>query len=169
MTSIPMEFKGLRICFISLSPSSGMLYYLADLANCMCTDHCVGFVSAQEPNLKVFAPQVEQIYQANVKGTGFDYQNVNLVELHRIEIAVRDWRPDVIHITSPHIWNHALVLMLRRTAPVVLTLHDPDLHPGQRFRLLAQMYNKLLPRFSDHVLIHGNAKIRFLVLVNRSK
>jgi glycosyltransferase involved in cell wall biosynthesis len=43
---------------------------------------------------------------------------------------IRAFRPDVIHLQLGHMWFNLLGLPLLRQFPIVLTVHDPLIHPG---------------------------------------
>jgi glycosyltransferase involved in cell wall biosynthesis len=61
-----------------------------------------------------------------------------------------------IHITGVHLWNLALVPALRRRGyRVVHTLHDLDPHVGVRFPALIRLWNRLIVRWADRLLVHG--------------
>lgn len=69
---------------------------------------------------------------------------------------VRRERPDVIHLLS----NNALWLNLAIPfwggAPLVTTVHDVDVHPGDReTQTLPRWSTDLVVRQSDHVIVHG--------------
>lgn len=76
-----------------------------------------------------------------------------LVTLWRI---VRQERPDVIHLLSNNsIWLN-LALPLWRGIPVVTTVHDVEVHPGDaETRSLPERATRMIVRQSDHVVVHG--------------
>lgn len=49
----------------------------------------------------------------------------------RIRRFAREFAPDVIYYPGGHAWKPMLDLVLPRSAKVVLTVHDPELHPGE--------------------------------------
>lgn len=64
--------------------------------------------------------------------------------------------PPVIHFPAVHLWNVFLVTALRRRGyRVIHTLHDLDPHSGVRFGPLIRLWNRLIVRSVDHVLVHG--------------
>lgn len=64
--------------------------------------------------------------------------------------------PPVIHFPAVHLWNVLLVPALRRRGyRVIHTLHDLDPHSGVRFAGLIRLWNRLIVRSVDHVLVHG--------------
>jgi glycosyltransferase involved in cell wall biosynthesis len=49
----------------------------------------------------------------------------------RIWRFARRFRPDVIYYPGGHAWKPLLDVLLPRSAPVIHTVHDPNLHPGE--------------------------------------
>lgn len=49
----------------------------------------------------------------------------------RIARFARDFDPDLIYYPGGHAWKPVLDLVLPRRARVVVTIHDPHLHPGE--------------------------------------
>ena len=65
-------------------------------------------------------------------------------------------RPDLVHITGPHVWNVPLMRALTSAQiPVVHTLHDLDPHVGSRFGFLLKSWNQMVVSSADHILVHG--------------
>lgn len=78
-----------------------------------------------------------------------------LVCLRRILRAVRDFRPDVIHLQSGHLWFN-LALPLLRDYPLVLTIHDPRPHLGDHeSRKTPEAVRALAYRRADRVIAHA--------------
>jgi glycosyltransferase involved in cell wall biosynthesis len=75
----------------------------------------------------------------------------------RIRRFAREFGPDVIYYPGGHAWKPLLDLVLPRTARTVLTVHDPDLHPGED-SLLHRLFDA-----ANRVRVHG------YVLLNRSQ
>jgi glycosyltransferase involved in cell wall biosynthesis len=64
--------------------------------------------------------------------------------------------PPTIHFPAVHLWNLALAPALRRRGyRVIQTLHDLDPHVGVRFPALIRLWNRLMLRSVDRVLVHG--------------
>jgi alpha-maltose-1-phosphate synthase len=65
--------------------------------------------------------------------------------------------PDTcLHITGVHLWNLLLAPALRRRSlPVIHSLHDLDPHVGVRFGPLIRLWNRLIVRSVDRLLVHG--------------
>ncbi|MBX3437571.1 MAG: glycosyltransferase family 4 protein [Planctomycetaceae bacterium] len=51
--------------------------------------------------------------------------------LRRLLRSIQQFRPDVVHMQSGHLWFNMALPLLRR-APLVVTIHDPRHHPGDK-------------------------------------
>lgn len=81
--------------------------------------------------------------------------NVGLIA--RLTRRIRDYKPDVIHVLSnTTIWLNAAVPLWRGT-PVVTTVHDVTVHPGDRDTARLPGWSaRLMARLSDHLVLHGD-------------
>lgn len=70
---------------------------------------------------------------------------------------VRREKPDVIHLLSNNsIWLN-LALPFWRGIPVVTTVHDVEVHPGDaETRSLPERATRMIVRQSDHIVVHGD-------------
>ena len=68
---------------------------------------------------------------------------------------IRAFQPDVIHFQQGHTWfNFALPLL--KSIPLVITIHDPRHHVGDRAsRITPQQIMDFGFRRADHVIVHG--------------
>jgi glycosyltransferase involved in cell wall biosynthesis len=70
---------------------------------------------------------------------------------------VRDFRPDVLHLQHGHLWFN-LALPLVRECPIVVTVHDPRHHSGDRAsQKTPQAVMNLGFRCASRVIVHGQA------------
>lgn len=74
----------------------------------------------------------------------------------RLWQKIRGWKPDVIHILNEtNIWLNAFTI-LPRFAPVIATVHDIKLHPGDNMTgRVPRFFPNLLARRSDAIIVHG--------------
>ena len=81
----------------------------------------------------------------------------NAVLLARLLRLARACRPDVIHVLgNATLWLNAIAPALARIAPLVTTVHDVSVHPGDReTRRLPDWAARLMARRSDHLVVHG--------------
>ena len=80
----------------------------------------------------------------------------------RMRAFARRFAPDIVYYPGGHAWKPLLDLVLPRSARVVFTVHDPDLHPGEDsllFRVL-DMVNRW--RVHGYVLLNNSQRARFI-------
>ncbi len=76
---------------------------------------------------------------------------------------VRKFRPDVIHFQQGHMWFN-LALPLLRAFPLVITIHDPRYHVGDRdSRRTPQWLMDFGFRRGGRIIVHGEALRRQVV------
>jgi glycosyltransferase involved in cell wall biosynthesis len=131
-----------------------------------------------------YSPAVRIHTPIATRGTGFSTEGLDLPALRRVLRAIdqiaegrgpegrpkhrqddhelRHPPPDTltpdtcIHLPAVHLWNLALVPALRRRGyRVIHTLHDLDPHVGVRFGPLIRLWNRLIVRWADRLLVHG--------------
>lgn len=79
------------------------------------------------------------------------------VLLHTLRRKIRRLAPHVIHLQQGHLWFNLLLPTLRRY-PLVVTIHDPRHHVGDR--VSAKMPRSVMAvafRAADHAIVHGEA------------
>ena len=147
----------MRLCYVLLSPTFGMHQYTADLANRMCgAGHEVVLVTTSLLPRDRYAPDVKVLTPIATSNTGFSREGLNFGQQELIVRTVSNAAPDVLHFTGPHLWNINLVRRFRRLGyPVIHTIHDLDPHSGMRAGSLLTMWNRLIIREADQILVHG--------------
>lgn len=155
----------MRIVYVLLSPTFGMHQYTADLANRMAQQgHQVTLVTTTTYVRDRYSPAVQVVTPVTTRGTGFAPEGLRVGQYRQVTKAIAVLRPEVVHITGVHLWNVPLVRWLRRQGiPVVHTLHDLDPHAGVRFGWLIRLWNRLIIRSADHLLVHGQVYARRLL------
>lgn len=76
----------------------------------------------------------------------------------RLALQIRRWKPDVVHVLmDSYIWENLLYPLLG-TMPVLTTIHDVCLHPGNHrmARVVRSLTYRVVAR-SDAILVHGDA------------
>lgn len=134
-----------------------MHQYTADLANRMARagyeTHLV--TTARYPQDR-YLPAVTIHTPLNTRSTGFSPDGLHIRDFGRLQAAIADLKPDLVHITGPHLWNVPLLWWLRRRGiPAVHSLHDLDPHHGAVYGRLLYGWNWLVIRLADHLLVHG--------------
>lgn len=147
----------MRICYVLLSPTFGMHQYTADLANRMAADgHAVTLVTTTLLPRDRYAPSVNLQTPITLNNTGFSRQGLNYRQQERIVNTIVSASPQVLHFTGPHLWNINLLRRFRRLGiRVIHTIHDLDPHLGMRLGPLLRVWNRLIIREADHILVHG--------------
>jgi glycosyltransferase involved in cell wall biosynthesis len=103
-----------------------------------------------------YAPTVDILTPIATSNTGFSREGLNFRQQELIVKTVAGAAPDVLHFSGPHLWNINLVRRLRRLGyPVIHTIHDLDPHSGMRMGSLLTIWNRLIIREADHILVHG--------------
>ncbi|NLG52339.1 MAG: glycosyltransferase family 4 protein, partial [Chloroflexi bacterium] len=134
-----------------------MHQYTADLANRMARwDYEVHLVTGVRYPADRYLPNIRVHTPVETRDTGFSLDALQPRALSKIAATLDDIRPDVVHITGPHIWNTAVIRQLRRRGvPVIHSLHDLDPHPGSAYGSLLHLWNRAIARSADHILVHA--------------
>jgi glycosyltransferase involved in cell wall biosynthesis len=134
-----------------------MHQYTANLANQMAAaGHEVLLVTTALLPRDRYAPTIDVLTPITTSNTGFSLEGLNFRQQKLIVKTVATVKPDVLHFTGPHLWNINLVRRFRRLGyPVIHTIHDLDPHSGMRMGSLLTIWNRLIIREADHILVHG--------------
>ncbi|MFH0879138.1 MAG: glycosyltransferase family 4 protein [Lentisphaerota bacterium] len=151
----------MKIAILSLH-RGGMLHYAAMLARSIhsvdpdaelgafiCAD-ASGCLFPREARL--FSYRVPQVLGLRHAGA-FLQGPFTLAALYR---DVIHWKPDLLHINSGHLWYSGLVRGWSRHFPVVTTIHDIHVHPGEVRPYERLKLNPLL-RHSRRILVHSES------------
>jgi glycosyltransferase involved in cell wall biosynthesis len=147
----------MHITYLCPSPSFGMHQYTADLANRMVgRGHRVAVVTTSRlPRDRYGAGVTIHAPIAN-RTTGFSREGLDEGAFRSLRDALGAAGGDLVHITSPHLWNPLLIAAAQRAGrPVIQTLHDLDPHRGSPFAALIPVWNGLIIRRADHILVHA--------------
>ena len=81
----------------------------------------------------------------------------NAVFISRLLQKVKKWNPDIIHILNEtNVWLNIFVALVK-CAPVITTVHDVQLHPGDTMTgRVPQFFPNLLAKQSDAIIVHGD-------------
>lgn len=149
----------MRIAYTLLSPTFGMHQYTADMANRAAdAGHAVHLLTTTTYPADRYAPNVSVHTPLTSHDTGFSPTALLQTRAARLAVldVLLDVRPDVVHITGPHLWNLAVLAALRRAGiPTIHTLHDLDPHPGTSYGPLLHLWNRGVLRRADHILVHA--------------
>jgi len=154
----------MKLAYVLLSPTFGMHQYTADLANRMAEVHNVSLVTTTSYSKDRYSPAVSASTPVSIANTGFSLEGLRIGRVRGILNALEEIRPDVVHITGPHLWNTVVVKWLRRhRIPVIHSIHDLDPHKGSRYGRLQELWNKLVIKSVNGVLVHGEVYRRRLI------
>ncbi|MBN2389386.1 MAG: glycosyltransferase family 4 protein [Anaerolineae bacterium] len=147
----------MHICYLLLSPTFGMHQYTADYANRMVqAGHKVTLVTTEYYPGHRYLPSVSVSKPVALKDTGFSPNGLRVWIARRAINAVLEQKPDVVHVTGPHLWNILVMRALRKASiPTIHTLHDLDPHPGSAYGPLLYLWNRAVLRNATHILVHG--------------
>ena len=88
-----------------------------------------------------------------------------MMTIARLLRQLRRFRPDVVHFQQGHMWFN-LALPLLRAYPLVVTIHDPRYHVGDRdSQRTPQWLMDFGFRQADSVIVHGEALKRQVVML----
>jgi glycosyltransferase involved in cell wall biosynthesis len=83
--------------------------------------------------------------------------------MHLILQQIRRFKPDVIHFQKGHLWFN-LVLPLLRRYPLVISIHDPKHHTGDKVsQKTPQMIKNFAYRCADRVIAHNKQMKQMIV------
>ena len=147
----------MRICYLLLSPTFGMHQYTADYANRMVqAGHEVVLVTTEHYPGHRYLPGVQVSKPVALLDTGFSPGGLGVWMARRAIDALLEQKPDVVHVTGPHLWNILVLRALRKAGiPTIHTLHDLDPHPGSAYGPLLHLWNHAVLRNATHILVHG--------------
>ncbi len=155
----------MHICYVILSPAFGIHQGTADLANLLVRPDDEGKIESPwrvtvltifGAPLDRYAPQVEVRPIVAMRGTGLQRTSFDVRALWRVYRTILNLKPDVVHLNGPHIWNPVLLLLLRRAGILsVQTIHDLDPHSGTGYGKLLYLWNDLVLRLADQILVYG--------------
>jgi glycosyltransferase involved in cell wall biosynthesis len=78
-----------------------------------------------------------------------------MATIYRILKQIRSFDPEVIHLQKGHLWFNLALPLLRRY-PLVLTIHDPRYHVGDReSQKEPQMIMDFGHHRADQIIVHG--------------
>lgn len=154
----------MRVVIMGLSPSIGMQFYSAGLASALVTKTAyeVWVVGSVALRSDAYHRDVKLLPAYSFPSTGLSLPALNPARFYSLLQQIEALRPDVIHITAPHLWNLSLLFCLRGRYPMVLTRHDAVTHEGARGELLKGIYRRAEVNAADSVVVHSKAVAHIL-------
>jgi glycosyltransferase involved in cell wall biosynthesis len=80
----------------------------------------------------------------------------NLIFMRDLAHRIREWNPDIVHfMNESNVWLSLLIPILGKI-PVVTTVHDIQIHPGDTSSArVPRFLTRLLVKLSDAIVVHG--------------
>lgn len=150
----------MRVAIVALSCHGGMRHYASQLANSLASHAEVHVFTPPDPELRdYFSPETilqpslplsfpGQAWRGSLVQANPWVHASNAKRLRRI-------RADVVHVVTPHPSN-GLLLPLLGDLPILYTMHDPSVHPGEASPLRDKLTRRAL-HFADRLIVHGEA------------
>lgn len=83
--------------------------------------------------------------------------------LRDVAERLREFDPHIVHFVSKHSWNYLLLLLLRRVIPsakILHTFHDPIGHQGDSVQKGVILYNRVIQRSLDGIVVLSDVAYR---------
>lgn len=146
----------MRIVYVLLSPTFGMHQYTADLSNRASRSHDVILITTSNCPRDRYAPTVDIRTPVTTKATGFSPDGLRFWSIRDVRNTILSLGPDLVHVTGPHVWNVPLVRWMKREKiPVAHTIHDMEPHGRSLVAGPHRLWNRMIIRSVDEVLVHG--------------
>src|SRR5579872_5583763 len=142
--------KRIKVAFVAFG---GIAEYCVRLASGIAQDHDTSirlFLPSHEakPYLHLLASSVELQLFDNPRQRQLFKQVRMVVHLLR---EIRNFDPDLIHLQCGHVWfNWALPLLGDR--PLILTIHDPLIHVGERHSTPQWVWDRAYYRAGERIV-----------------
>ncbi|MHB0858709.1 MAG: glycosyltransferase family 4 protein [Anaerolineae bacterium] len=141
----------MKVAFVSFDFGE----YCVRTASALATDHQVLLVAPEQllaPHLDMLDPAVELVAFQKPRLRQAVAQVRTIMTIVK---QVADFAPDVVHIQQGHLWLNMVLPLLNRY-PLVMTIHDPRQHTGDRgAQNTPQWISDLGFRQADQVIVHG--------------
>lgn len=150
----------MKILLVSLYGRNGMTHYTSQIANALSAGNEVVVLAPKHIEKKYFHKNVNfKLINAPYSLVKSVLQSINIFELKSMINYIRDYKPDVIHFVNEHPWNNLIILKFKSDYKMVLTCHDPTLHPGERNPTISKLFKlSTLCQLKnvDSIIVHGN-------------
>lgn len=144
----------MKVLYLTLENRGGMIHYASGLVNAISRNQKVESI--------LITGDISDKIQIKIKTYKYSLKFLDtpftLIHLFRVLIK---FKPDIIHITSPHHFIFILIF-LKIKYPLLQTLHDVVPHPGEKSLIRDLIINTLI-RSSTHIFVHGeNLRIHLI-------
>ncbi|MDR1944460.1 MAG: glycosyltransferase family 4 protein [Synergistaceae bacterium] len=91
----------------------------------------------------------------------------NIPKLLIIKKYILSCKPDIVYYPSSHTWKPILDRIIPKSAPIVMTVHDPIGHPGERFALINRILSVMEPRKPEGYILLNESQREDFIKINR--
>jgi glycosyltransferase involved in cell wall biosynthesis len=148
----------MNVLLLGLSPSVGMQFYTAGVANTLAeAGHQVWVAGADAERASAYDCRVRLVSGFDRPETGPSRSAFDPFQLWRLLRFASRIDPAVIHMTGPHLWNWPVTRAFFRRVPLILTQHDATTHLGGSSERLKRVFRQAVMAHVDCVLVHSQA------------
>ncbi|MCA9128644.1 MAG: glycosyltransferase family 4 protein [Planctomycetales bacterium] len=142
----------MRIAWLTYS----FLEYSAFHVNELSLQHDVLFVVPSEPTVLTDDAVADRVEWFAFHKPRFRQPIKQIAKIREILHRIDEFQPDVVHVQQGHLWFNFVLGRLRRRYPLVITIHDPRHHLGDKAsKKTPQWVMDLGFRQADQVIVHG--------------
>ncbi|WP_147534483.1 glycosyltransferase family 4 protein [Bacillus marasmi] len=148
----------MRIVLITLTNAPGIIRYSINIANQFAKNgHNVSFVCSKYFESNIINENIDVIKTFDTKRPRIEKSTFDYKKLLQVVNTIKKIDPEVVHFMSPHPLNIPLSFLLKKYNNV-MTVHDPEPHPGEKITKVHYYYNKIATRYlADKIVIHGKS------------
>lgn len=145
------------------------LHYTAQLANALAEagNHVLFIAShdtadfagdnsaeARREFMEIVGPKVHLEWMHISANTSFKTLFANLRSTARIAKLIKNFRPDILHVQETVNYRILGAIVLARRVPMVLTVHNAEMHPGKKASR-TEFLRSRLRKSADAIIVHG--------------
>ncbi len=149
----------MKIALFTLINRGGMTHYTSQFANSLSNYANVHVVIGSQVDKNLFN---ENISLHLIKIDPIRSLKRYFLDLKNIINVLDEINPDIIHISGNSYWIFGLYFYLKKRN-VVLTVHDVDVHRGEKYYLVNILTNKVHLNLARHYFVHGE-KLKDLMI-----
>jgi glycosyltransferase involved in cell wall biosynthesis len=146
----------MKICIVTLAEKGGMIHYVSQLSDILSKTNTICIVAPE----KVRGDFNNDVNIIRIP-VPTRYFSLTALRFDILLMAIERTNPDVVHITIMHPWLIFALPFLRKY-PLVVTIHDVRLHPGEWHPVWALSLWMLI-KYTDRIFVHGSWAMNTLV------
>ncbi|HZK71183.1 MAG TPA: glycosyltransferase family 4 protein [Clostridia bacterium] len=141
----------MKIAMFTLMNLGGMIHYTSQFANSLSKYANVHVIIGSQVDKNLFN---ENISLHLIELNPIRSLNRYFLDLKNIINVLDEINPDIIHISGNSYWIFGLYFYLKKRN-VVLTVHDVNIHLGEKYYLANILTNKVHLNLARHYFVHG--------------